>query len=410
MSYLIDLKKSPIFNLSLSSKELFHSNFIAWVVETYPEEMGGLFAEKFNIKTDSLNITNLYREKNNIDIAFKIGSIPVYIENKVKSLPYKAQLDKYAELKDIKNDDTAVLVLLSMRRPTFFNHNIYKFNNKKWLYVGYEELLEVLGKLTNEIALKHLQDSKNCHKQHNGLNHFYNHFLIKDYIGFVEKVLKILERVGTVNLINLYNKETDDAKQLVGLRDIRMHDLFQKAVFEDVAIKIYKSLKKRENINVKNIDLQNEDEEINCVNVHYGMTRATGLLHVSYKHSKDLSVAVQIQGNMYKKVIYGQDEINILNASLKIYDQLSNFPKSLQDGKVRPDKDNTALKNLSLSLGMKNTENLRFDFNKYHTSAKNHLFLYKYIKLGESSKTNDDLVRVICEDFENMVKSIKDGA
>ena len=27
------LKKSPMFNLSLSSKELFHSNFLAWIAE-----------------------------------------------------------------------------------------------------------------------------------------------------------------------------------------------------------------------------------------------------------------------------------------------------------------------------------------------------------------------------------------
>jgi hypothetical protein len=30
------LKKSPLFNLSLASKELFHSNFLAWLCEAYP--------------------------------------------------------------------------------------------------------------------------------------------------------------------------------------------------------------------------------------------------------------------------------------------------------------------------------------------------------------------------------------
>lgn len=31
------LKKSPLFNLSLANKELFHSNFIAWFGKLYPE-------------------------------------------------------------------------------------------------------------------------------------------------------------------------------------------------------------------------------------------------------------------------------------------------------------------------------------------------------------------------------------
>lgn len=33
MSYIEDLKKNPIFAMSLSSKELFHSNFWAWLFE-----------------------------------------------------------------------------------------------------------------------------------------------------------------------------------------------------------------------------------------------------------------------------------------------------------------------------------------------------------------------------------------
>ena len=31
-----NLKESPLYNLSLANKELFHSNFIAWFGEKYP--------------------------------------------------------------------------------------------------------------------------------------------------------------------------------------------------------------------------------------------------------------------------------------------------------------------------------------------------------------------------------------
>src|SRR6202021_318629 len=38
------LRNSPLFNLSLASKELFHSNFLAWLLEQYPNQVGPLFA------------------------------------------------------------------------------------------------------------------------------------------------------------------------------------------------------------------------------------------------------------------------------------------------------------------------------------------------------------------------------
>lgn len=38
MTHSIDeLSSSPLFNLSLSSKELFHSNFLAWLAQHYPD-------------------------------------------------------------------------------------------------------------------------------------------------------------------------------------------------------------------------------------------------------------------------------------------------------------------------------------------------------------------------------------
>jgi hypothetical protein len=44
------LKKSPLFNLSLSSKELFHSNFLAWLCENYPNYMGEIISGYLKIK------------------------------------------------------------------------------------------------------------------------------------------------------------------------------------------------------------------------------------------------------------------------------------------------------------------------------------------------------------------------
>ena len=54
------LKKSPLFNLSLSSKELFHSNFLYWIGQNYPLEFGKLFAEYLsNWNSDSIYIAQI---------------------------------------------------------------------------------------------------------------------------------------------------------------------------------------------------------------------------------------------------------------------------------------------------------------------------------------------------------------
>ena len=63
-----ELKASPIFNLSLSSKELFHSNFIAWVSENYPLEFGSLINEKFNLNLENDKIKATKREVKSLDL------------------------------------------------------------------------------------------------------------------------------------------------------------------------------------------------------------------------------------------------------------------------------------------------------------------------------------------------------
>lgn len=89
---IIELKSSPIFNLSLSSKELFHSNFIAWICDNYPNEFGNILINKFNLDVECKEIISTKREAKNLDLIIEFKSIKLIIENKVKSVPNKDQL------------------------------------------------------------------------------------------------------------------------------------------------------------------------------------------------------------------------------------------------------------------------------------------------------------------------------
>ena len=63
-----ELKKSPIFNFSLGSKELFHSNFIAWLANKYPQETGKLFSRFLKDKSGDVSIVMAERELKHRDL------------------------------------------------------------------------------------------------------------------------------------------------------------------------------------------------------------------------------------------------------------------------------------------------------------------------------------------------------
>ena len=112
------LRTSPMFNLSLSSKELFHSNFLYWIWKLDSTAFKCLIAKLLNVSTDDLEWGDNWevaREYKSFDLCVKDKSdelecynpgddnegnkqtpnIYLVIENKVKSIPYKAQLSKY---------------------------------------------------------------------------------------------------------------------------------------------------------------------------------------------------------------------------------------------------------------------------------------------------------------------------
>ena len=82
------LENSPIYAMSLGSKELFHSNFWAWLMKTDPKFIS-IFFEGIT-KCNAIK-----REEKNRDITIHTNDGIYIIENKIKSLPYVEQLAKY---------------------------------------------------------------------------------------------------------------------------------------------------------------------------------------------------------------------------------------------------------------------------------------------------------------------------
>ena len=117
------LKTSPMFKLSLSSKELFHSNFLEWLSNVDQGAFKRLILDMAGIEVDYVwpEVWRVRREYNNFDLCIvaydqygknedeKIDDdddfrILFVIENKVKSIPYKEQLERYTWEAEAKNN------------------------------------------------------------------------------------------------------------------------------------------------------------------------------------------------------------------------------------------------------------------------------------------------------------------
>ena len=107
------LRKNPMFRLSMSSLELFHSNFLEWLFDLDHEAFLKCFgltvnnSATYTIEREyHLGTTKLATGKNKqwvTDIAvFKNGNLILIIENKIKSTPSKGQLENQSKESDKK--------------------------------------------------------------------------------------------------------------------------------------------------------------------------------------------------------------------------------------------------------------------------------------------------------------------
>lgn len=132
MSQIVDsLKNDPIFIMSLSSKELFHSNFWAWLFER-----NAAYAKIFFPKLEAYDsVVREQGEKNHgkRDITLWNGGSAYVIENKFKSMPDREQLERYETGLASKFSEG---VITGIEKPTFLEDE----SLGKWKFMAYDEI------------------------------------------------------------------------------------------------------------------------------------------------------------------------------------------------------------------------------------------------------------------------------
>lgn len=356
------LKKSPLFNLSLSSKELFHSNFLYWIGHNYPSEFGGLFSKYLNEQPEDSCIKEIFRERENIDLSFSYSNgQEILIENKVKSVPYIGQLAKYSE----KHTTQRNYILLSLSEPMFFeSKDKLDINGASWFYLSYSDLKVMLQTISVEI-------SNEYHQQ-----------IINDYCEFISGLIEVDKhcRISDDEFFDFHSIKTNQLyRELI---DIRLHDFYLKKKYELIAYEIYNRLN-RLGKNLTDFSLPlNWNNETQIIFMGYGMTRSLGLMDLKYLISPSIALGIQIQGEHYRMVV----EDTTGKIAKKIKNDLENnlwfdFSKTFPQSRVYPKPEK--------------------GFNKYGET-----FFYKYVKLGTNLKIKD-IVDTILSDVERIESNFK---
>lgn len=134
------LKNSPLFAISLSGKELSHSNFWAWLIQQKGLQDRNPYIEAFmpGFYGNGLKFISVHREKNNMDLSIRYEDSTgkkstCVIENKIKSIPEHSQLNRYKAILE-KQGEFGGGILTGLYETLDLNCT------QGWCFLGYDEI------------------------------------------------------------------------------------------------------------------------------------------------------------------------------------------------------------------------------------------------------------------------------
>jgi hypothetical protein len=257
------LAREPLLHASLGSKELFHSNILGWLVETFPDAARHVFQPMLTADPGQ-HVHRARRELKSLDLVIELpGFRPLVIENKVFSLPDETQLDRYAATNmPAAKIDEPDLALLSLADP---NWSGGRYGN--WRYLSYLELAARLLEVIDPIR---------------GADAFSGD-LLEHYANFITALSEVAE---------LVLPDSDDeplelgAEMLAPLRTVRLHDAAQK-------------LRARHVMHVLAADYA--DAGLRPQLVESNLTNGRVLLTTGFRSAADDEFGWQLQGGQWRR-------------------------------------------------------------------------------------------------------------
>ena len=477
------LKNSTMFHMSLGSKELFHSNFLHWISlvnwSVFLEIMHKLadttefWWERENdndgkpYHPDNKNIKVL-REHRKFDLSIYLLDsekevkevleedndptmeithdnngkrkvqkwIPVLVlENKMKSLPYKAQLEEYTqkafeewrkgekliklEIKKLKQDSNdkeeyvipsewitnhgITFILLSLMDTNIGSVKIkqclkYKKNQRSiifkfaWKHATYSNLVVFLSEIVNT----QFPDGA------------LNQLVLNDYNSFLKALCalaetwKIIPEKSYRNQIAPWKINNDTAislrQEIEQYKELRIHDIHEKIMYDQLLNLLERKLKDKSEIferyNVKTNQINYNKGVKIFTNSNY--LHGVGIVEVFFVVNKNFKLLIQVQGDRYCHMVLC-DKIVKKDTSKKICvntDALS--------GVLSPESIDTLSKYISIGSSKPTFPWKKPSWGQY---GENHI--YQYVLIPERA-TIEDVVKAMIEDLQNIKKWFND--
>lgn len=289
------LKTSPLFNLSLTSKELFHSNFLGWLGQTYPalfremcKQLGSNTAawpEDWTVEREQKASKAI-----SLDLCVKGGDGQLYmvLENKVKSVPNLQQLTKYAEIRN--KHQNCNFVLLSLATNFLGKGQV----GKPWIIRNYEDLANAIKSVMSSCG----QTCPDYHKS-----------IIQDYVQFAKGLHSLFGEMTVNETVNYIKNAPRE------YADLRMDDVYEKLRSSQIAGMMVNKMEERLRTEISDRKIEIEfgrsiaeiKEEVETpltkVYVDSSYTRNHGLIEAKVKVNKEYVLTVQVQGKQYRHVI-----------------------------------------------------------------------------------------------------------
>lgn len=394
---LAGLKNNPVFAMSLGSKELFHSNFLAWLLtdETLKDKTKRL--RHLLIGSSEQKIFHVDREKYNFDLLIANGEETedelknkeikyTVIENKFKSMPRIDQLCEYSKKiwskKALKGKTECVLLAPEISITNFKKKYkeakeksiCIKFNPQReetitWKFCTYEDVIKCL----NEFNISEVKTG--------------TAFIVSKYCEFVNILLIELKNLTDKNFFPC--KDDDKVFSLPNKKEpintyteLRIDDLIKKMWAEHLGLALknwdFKSGEYSNGTAILTIKAPctEKTEDFFAVQIQ------DGRLKVCFELRKDNDFVIKLQrkeGN--------QKEDNA------IYKFLQGCLKAIKDVNVKFSKDILIFEDF--------VPNSRSSYLlRSYNSGQERVFLYEQIDLSQSKITIKDLRCIIYKIFE----------
>jgi hypothetical protein len=355
------LQMNPMYRLSMSSLELFHSNFLEWLFDIDHEA----FLECFGLTVNPSSTYTIEREYHLgtrdgkewvTDIAvLENGKMILIIENKIKSTPSKGQLENQKELADIKAKGCKKVLL-----------SLFEYSVSKGKSYGFDKLL--YKKLCRKIRYNY-----NLHPQ------FYPY--IEDYCKMLKRLQYVIDKdplvVNWSGGRGYYTAHMFSKK----LEIYDMMDAFRKYQAASLVNKFEESIVKKDTT----------DLSMNC---EHSLNNKRACATIAYELNDRLNVGVQIEHDQLRIFFEKKDKDKNFNTNQAQHYWEKWLGKPLGKGRVVPDDPN------------------KHQEDDYYCSYSNS-FIYRYVKfdnittevlcgrveklLGEISNKKDDIINKIYE-------------